>query len=46
VAQEADGRSRGFGTVLFATLEDGKRAIGKKQRLCTALFVINNAFCM
>ncbi|SAM02998.1 hypothetical protein [Absidia glauca] len=27
VAQEADGRSRGFGTVLFATLEDGKKAI-------------------
>lgn len=32
MALEPDGRSRGFGTVLYATLEDGKKAIGKKKK--------------
>lgn len=29
VVQDQDGRSRGFGTVLYATHEDAKKAIGK-----------------
>ena len=29
VVQGPDGRSRGFGTVLFATYEDAKKAMGK-----------------